>query len=145
VTITRYVVLDTETTGTVPGRDRVVWVAVAVLNDGAVVQRWSTLLDPGPAGRAQAGGIDLSGQPRFTDVAPRLTRLLRGGVLVAHNAPFDVSFLTAEYERAGLTMPKLRVICTLRLAHRLGLDIASLSLVDCCERCRRSRPPRSWP
>jgi DNA polymerase III epsilon subunit-like protein len=130
--MTRYVVLDTETTGTVPGRDRVVWVAVAILNDGTVVERWSTRLDPGPASRAQAGGIDLSGQPSFTDVAPRLTRLLRGAVLVAHNAPFDVSFLTAEYERAGLTMPKLRVICTLRLAHRLGLDVPSLSLVDCC-------------
>jgi DNA polymerase III epsilon subunit-like protein len=110
----------------------VVWVAVAVLNDGAVVERWSTLLDPGPASRALAGGIDLSGQPSFTEVAPRLTRLLRGGVLVAHNAPFDVSFLTAEYKRAGLAMPKPRVICTLRLAHRLGLDVASLSLVDCC-------------
>ncbi|HEX8858594.1 MAG TPA: 3'-5' exonuclease [Actinomycetes bacterium] len=71
-------VLDTETTGTVPGRDRVVWVAVAVPNDGTVVERWSTLLNPGPASRVQAGGIDLSGQPRFTDVAPRLTRLLRG-------------------------------------------------------------------
>lgn len=130
--MTRYVVLDTETTGTVPGRDRVVWVAVAVLNDGAVIERWSTLLDPGPASRAQAGGIHLSGQPSFTDVAPRLTRLLRRGVLVAHNAPFDVSFLTAEYERAGLAMPKLRVICTLRLTHRLALDVVSLSLVDCC-------------
>jgi tetratricopeptide (TPR) repeat protein len=53
-------------------------------------------------------------------------------VLVAHNAPFDVSFLTAEYQRAGLAMPKLRVVCTLRLAHRLGLDVASLSLADCC-------------
>ena len=130
--MTRYVVLDTETTGTVPERDRVVWVAVAVLHDGTLVQRWSTRLDPGPASRARAGGIDLAGQPRFTDVAPRLTRLLRGGVLVAHNAPFDVAFLTAEYQRAGLTMPKLRVLCTLRLAHRLGLDVASLSLVDCC-------------
>jgi DNA polymerase III alpha subunit (gram-positive type) len=130
--VTRYVVLDTETTGTVPERDRVVWVAVAVLHDGTVVERWSTRLDPGPASRARAGGIDLSGQPRFTDVAPRLTGLVRGGVLVAHNAPFNVSFLTAEYERAGLAIPKLRVICTLRLAHRLGLDVASLSLVDCC-------------
>jgi DNA polymerase-3 subunit epsilon len=89
-------------------------------------------LDPGPASRARAGGINLAGQPSFTDVAPRLTRLLRGGMLVAHNAPFDVSFLTAEYERAGLAMPKPRVLCTLRLAHRLGLDVASLSLVDCC-------------
>jgi tetratricopeptide (TPR) repeat protein len=29
-------------------------------------------------------------------------------------------------------MPDVRAICTLRLAHRLELDVASLSLVDCC-------------
>jgi DNA polymerase III epsilon subunit-like protein len=132
VTVTRYVVVDTETTGTVPERDRVVWVAVAAMDDSVVAERWSTLLDPGPASRTRVGGIDLTDQPTFAEVAPRLSRLLRGGVLVAHNAPFDVSFLTAEYQRAGLTMPKLRVLCTLRLAHRLDLDVTSLSLVDCC-------------
>jgi DNA polymerase III epsilon subunit-like protein len=132
VTVTRYVVLDTETTGTVPDRDRVVWVAVVILNDGTVTERWSTLLDPGPDSRARAAGIELTGQPTFADIAPRLAKLLRGGVLVAHNAPFDVSFLTAEYQRAGIAMPKVPVICTLRLAHRLELDVASLSLVDCC-------------
>ena len=128
--MTRHVILDTETTGTVPQRDRVVWVAVAVLYDGVVTERWSTLLDPGPGDRAQAGGITLAGQPLFADIEPRLTELLRGGVLVAHNAPFDVSFLTAEYQRAGIAMPKTPVICTLRLAHRLGLDVASLSLAE---------------
>jgi DNA polymerase III epsilon subunit-like protein len=132
VGVTRYVVVDTETTGTVPGRDRVVWVASAVLDDGIVAERWSTLLDPGPDSRARVAGIDLAGQPTFTHIARRLARLLRGNVLVAHNAPFDVAFLAAEYERAGLVMPKVPVICTLRLAHRLGLDVASLSLVDCC-------------
>jgi DNA polymerase III epsilon subunit-like protein len=132
VTVTRYVALDTETTGTIPERDRVVWVAVAILNDNTVTERWSTLLDPGPDSRARVAGIDLAGQPTFADIAPRLAKLLRGGVLVAHNAPFDVSFLTAEYQRAGIAMPKVPVICTLRLAHRLELDVASLSLVDCC-------------
>ena len=34
--MTRYVVVDTETTGTVPGRDRVVRVASAVLDEGIV-------------------------------------------------------------------------------------------------------------
>ena len=128
----RYVVLDTETTGTAPERDRVVWVAVAVFNDGTVTERWSTLLDPGPDSRSRVVGIDLAGQPKFADIALRLAKLIRGGVLVAHNAPFDVSFLTAEYERAGIVMPKVPVICTLRLVHRLELDVASLSLVDCC-------------
>jgi DNA polymerase III epsilon subunit-like protein len=130
--VTRYVILDAETTGTVPHLDRVVWIAAAVLNDGAVTERWSTLLDPGLGSRAQASGIDLVGQPSFADIEPRLTELLRGGVLVAHNAPFDLSFLTAEYKRAGIAMPEVPVICTMRLAHRLELDVASLSLVDCC-------------
>ena len=68
----------------------------------------------------------------FADVALRLTGMLQDGVLVAHNAPFDVAFLAAEYKRAGLAMPEVSAICTLRLARRLGLEVASLSLVDCC-------------
>jgi DNA polymerase III epsilon subunit-like protein len=128
----RYGVLDTETTGTVPDRDRVIWIAAAVLDEDTVIERWSTLLDPGPDGRLQAGGVELAGQPTFADIEPRLTAMLRRGVLVAHNAPFDVSFLAAEYKRAGRAMPDVRALCTLRLAHRLELDVASLSLVDCC-------------
>ena len=132
--MTRYVVLDTETTGTAPKSDRIVWVAVAILDDHTVTERWSTFLDPGPGSRVRVAGIDLAGQPTFADIALRLANLLRGGVLVAHNAPFDVSFLAAEYERAGITMPEVPVICTLRLARRLGLEVASFSLVDCCAR-----------
>ena len=112
--MTRYVVLDTETTGTAPGRDRVVWVAIAVLDDGTVTERWSTLLDPGPGNRTRVAGVDLAGQPTFAAIAWRLVTLLDGGVLVAHNAPFDVSFLAAEFKRAGLAMPQVPAICTLR-------------------------------
>ena len=130
--MTRYVVLDTETTGTVPERDRVVWVAAAIVEDRNVTQRWSTFLDPGPNSRVRVAGIDLAGQPTFADVALRLTDMLQDGVLVAHNAPFDVAFLVAEYKRAGLAMPEVSAICTLRLARRLELEVASFSLVDCC-------------
>jgi DNA polymerase III alpha subunit (gram-positive type) len=130
--VTRYVVLDTETTGTVPDRDRVIWIAAAVFDEDTITERWSAFLDPGPASRLRAGGVELVGQPSFADIEPRLTAMLRRGVLVAHNAPFDVSFLTAEYKRAGRAMPDVQAICTLRLAHRLELDVASLSLVDCC-------------
>jgi DNA polymerase-3 subunit epsilon len=130
--MTRYVVLDTETTGTAPERDRVVWVAAAIVEDRNVTQRWSTFLDPGPGSRVRAAGVDLAGQPAFADVALRLTGMLQDGVLVAHNAPFDVAFLAAEYKRAGLAMPEVPAICTLRLARRLGLEVASFSLADCC-------------
>jgi DNA polymerase-3 subunit epsilon len=130
--MTRYVVLDTETTGISPERDRIVWVAVAVLEHRSVTERWSTFLDPGPDSRVRVAGIGLAGQPTFADVARRLTDMLHGGVLVAHNAPFDVAFLAAEYKRVGTAMPDVAVICTLRLARRLELEVASFSLVDCC-------------
>lgn len=136
--MTRYVILDTETTGTVPHRDRVVWVAVAVLHDGTVTERWSTLLDPGPGDRVQAGGLTLAGQPLFADIEPRLTKLLRGGVLVAHNAPFDVSFLASEYQRANRAMPKTPVICTCCAAPSLVMG-AALPLV------MRAGWPVGWP
>lgn len=130
--MTRYVVLDTETTGVTPERDRIVWLAVAIVEDRIVTERWSTFLDPGPTSRVRVAGIDLAGQPTFANVALRLTDMLQGGVLVAHNAPFDVAFLAAEYKRIRIPMPEVSVICTLRLARRLELEVASLSLVDCC-------------
>lgn len=129
--MTRYVVFDTETTGIAPERDRVVWVAAAIVEDRNVTQRWSTFLDPGPNSRLRVAGIDLAGQPTFADIALRLTDMLQDGVLVAHNAPFDVAFLVAEYKPGGSTMPEVPAICTLRLARRLGLEVASFSLVDC--------------
>src|SRR5436189_4363336 len=110
--MTRYVVLDTETTGISPERDRIVWVAVAILEHRTITERWSTFLDPGPNSRVRVAGIDLAGQPAFADVALQLTDMLHGGVLVAHNAPFDVAFLAAEYKRAGIAMPEVAVICT---------------------------------
>jgi len=45
-----------------------------------------------------------------------LEKLLSGGVLVAHNAKFDIAMLVAE----GMSVPKF--ICTLRIARNLDTD-----------------------
>jgi DNA polymerase III epsilon subunit-like protein len=37
----------------------------------------------------------------FSDIAPLILALAEGATIVAHNAPFDLSFLRAELERAG--------------------------------------------
>jgi hypothetical protein len=135
-TLTRFVVLDTETTGLVADRERVVWIAAAVLDDSAgrlaVTSRWSTLLDPGTGSRVRVGPIELAGQPTFAAVEPHLTGLLEGSVLVGHNAAFDIAFLAAEYRRIGRRMPNVPVLCTLQLTKLLNVDVASYGLVDCC-------------
>lgn len=56
--------------------------------------------------------------PRFAELADQVWQLLDGAVLVAHNAPFDLSFLNAE--RRFLDLPPLPnpVLDTLALARR---------------------------
>lgn len=126
--MSRYVVVDTETTGLDAQQGRITWLAAAVVVDGAVTRRWSVRFGRVPGPRTDAAAVP----PTFGDVAQQFTDLLNGGVLVAHNASFDVGFLKAEYRRAGLEMPRVPVLCTLRLARSLQLGVASYSLVDCC-------------
>ena len=127
-------VLDVETTGFSPQRDRIVEIAVVRLEAGTVIGRWSSLVNPGipipwPA-QATHGISDEAVQraPRLLDVLPTVARLVQRSTIVAHNAAFDSSFL-----------PELRRpwMCTLEMArrafpnapnHRLGTLISYLGI-----------------
>ncbi len=120
-----WAVVDVETTGLSPERgDRVVEIAVLRVEPGQEPALHSSLVDPGrpidPAASAVNGltSEDLRGQPRFSELAEGLLERIHGAVLVAHNAPFDLGFLTAELELAGHAMPPIPVIDTLLLARR---------------------------
>jgi DNA polymerase-3 subunit epsilon len=131
-----FAVVDVETTGLVPGTDRVVEVAVVRTDaHGAVVDEWSTLVDPGgDPGASDIHGItlaDLHGAATFAEVAPELARRLDGRILVAHNLPFDAAFLAAEQR------PSLRGatggLCTLQLSRAvLGRPAGGWSLGALC-------------
>ena len=58
--------------------------------------------------------------PAPEDVLPELAKLLRGRVLVAHNAAFDVRVLRQAFARAALEWPAPPVICTVALARRFA-------------------------
>jgi len=104
--------IDTETTGLYSSAgDRIIEVAVVAFDDGAVTDRWSTLLDPGKAldpEVTQLTGIraeEVIGQPTFASVVPELCAKIRGRTLVAYNATFDRGFLLHEFARAGRPFP----------------------------------------
>ena len=122
-----YSCFDVETTGLDPRRGRVIEIAVVkVTPSGETVGEWSTLID---AGTTNLGRIDIHGirgdllvdAPSFAEVAGDLMAELSGCVPVAHNASFDVGFVTAEWARAGLGSIDLRALDTVPMARSLGL------------------------
>jgi len=112
----RYAVVDVETTGFSPASDRVVEVACVIVQDGHVEHRWSSLVDPGrpiPWRASEVHGItdeDVAQAPSFAEVERELVALCADATVVAHNASFDLGFLTALQPRPHL--------CTLALARR---------------------------
>lgn len=118
-------VVDVETTGLyAESGDRVVEVAVVRSGHGRPPEAWSALVDPGrpiPPAASAVNGITagmVAGAPPFAELAGELASLLEGSVLLAHNAPFDLSFLAAEFALAGQVAPPRPALCTLALARR---------------------------
>lgn len=116
-------VLDVETTGLAPrAGDRIVEIAVLAASGAREVLRFSSLVDPERPGDPRATAVHgitdamLRGQPRFADIAPRILALLEGRILLGHNVRFDLGFLRAECERAGITLPPLVALDTLAFA-----------------------------
>ena len=126
--------VDLETTGLRPYLgDRICEVAVMRRRGDRVVEAFESLVNPGrpidPGASAVSGIFDehVADAPRFEEIIDRVARLLDGAVLVAHNAPFDMGFLGAHWELAGLKPLDNCALDTLSLARRhLGLRRHSL-------------------
>lgn len=135
---TDFSVVDVETTGLFPtAHDRIVEIAVLRhAPDGTVREQWTTLVNPKrDMGATHVHGLtaaDVSAAPTFEDVLGRLCLLLRGSVVVAHNARFDVGFLAAEFARASSHLPTVPAVCTMTLPGRIGLQVGGRSLEAAC-------------
>ncbi|MFN2165422.1 MAG: exonuclease domain-containing protein [Anaerolineae bacterium] len=134
---TTFALFDVETTGlNAAFGHRVCEVACLRVRNGQELGRMESLVDPGRPISAGAYHVNhitaemLRGAPAFAAVADPLLALLEDAVLVAHNAPFDLSFLAAELHIARLPPPEGPVVDTLSLVRRTyGFARNSLSAV----------------
>ncbi|WP_439811936.1 TerD family protein [Streptomyces sp. P9-2] len=115
-----WALVDVETSGLVPRRDRVLSVAVITMGpDGEQTGEFSTLVSPGcDPGPVDVHGLTpelLQGAPAFDQVAGRIGAMLQDRVLVAHNAQFDHDFLAHEFARARMWLPVSKRLCTVAL------------------------------
>ena len=129
-----YVVLDTETTGTLKA-DRIVEIALVAFKGDEVIEEWSTLINPQrDVGKTNIHGITasmVSSAPIFADVVNDIFRIINNRVLVAHNLGFDARMLIQEFNRANTQGDIGKGFCTMAAARRL-LPSDKSSLSDAC-------------
>ncbi|WP_245947359.1 ATP-dependent DNA helicase DinG [Bacillus taeanensis] len=135
----RYVVIDFETTGNSPMKDRVIQVGAVLIEDDKIVERFSSYVNPQlpiPPFVQQLTGIsdeDVQKAPIFDDIAPDLWKLLDGSYFVAHNVPFDLAFLQEELANSGYLEFKGPSIDTVELSRMLLPHIESYKLNQLAE------------
>ena len=123
---TTFVVLDLETSGASPKSGSAITEIGAVkVCGGQVLGTFETFVNPGtplPPFITELTGITdemLIDAPRIESVLPSLFEFLgsdKSTVFVAHNAPFDLSFLKASAALHGYVWPNFRVIDTVKAA-----------------------------
>jgi DNA polymerase III subunit epsilon len=125
IATTEFLVVDTETNGLGGESCEMTEVGAVLVGGGELHDRWSSLVRCNrPLGRGiqRFTGITqemMADAPALEAVLPPLEELLRGRVLVAHNAPFDRRVLRRAFELIGLDWPNPPVLCTAALARKL--------------------------
>lgn len=118
-------VIDFETTGLSPAMgDRATEVAVVIVADGKIVDRYQSLMNTGariPAFIEALTGISnamIRKAPPAAEVMSVLAEFVGDVPLVAHNASFDSRFLDAEWQRIN-QQRRQEFACSMLLARRI--------------------------
>lgn len=129
-----FIAFDLETTGTLPGVDRIVEIGAVRFQGGEVDAVYSTLVDPLipiPPGASAVNGITddmVRGKPRIEELLSSFTEFCGDTVLVAHNAAFDTQFLTADFNRFEVRTPSGLILDTYPMAKKVFPGLANYKL-----------------
>ena len=111
--MTRHIIFDTETTGFEPSEGhRIVEIGALEMVDYKLTgKEFHCYINPErsmPDGAYQVHGLGddfLADKPIFSAVADDFLIFIDEGILVAHNAAFDMKFIESEFDIAGYTTP----------------------------------------
>ncbi|HTB07785.1 MAG TPA: exonuclease domain-containing protein [Bacteroidia bacterium] len=134
-----FAIIDIETCGNKfeHPRGRIIDIAILIHDGLQVVERFSTLINPGchiSGFYSKISGITdemVADAPQFHQVAKQIVELTEGKIFVAHNVGFDYSFVKEEFAFLGYKFRREK-LCTVRLSRKLMPDRISYSLGHLC-------------
>ncbi len=123
-----FVVVDLETTGLDPEKDRIIEIGAIKFTEGKEVEVFEQLVNPGmpiPVFITRLTGIsddDVKDKPGIDDVFPRFLQFLGDAAIVGQQVNFDASFLEyqfrktkGDYERWEDTTQRFKYVTNLRI------------------------------
>ncbi|MEG2367694.1 MAG: PolC-type DNA polymerase III, partial [Oscillospiraceae bacterium] len=128
-----YVAFDIETTGLSANDDRMTEVGAVIISKGEIAQRFQTFVNPGrpiPHHITELTGItdrDVFDAPDEKSVFQSFVEFVGDRPLVAHNAEFDIGFMTATAKRCGMDFNPV-FMDTLTLSQCLLTDLKRFKL-----------------
>ncbi|MCD4735785.1 MAG: GIY-YIG nuclease family protein [Bacteroidales bacterium] len=132
-----YSIIDIETTGLSPRREKITEIAIYVHDGKQVVDEFTTLLNPEikiPLKIIQMTGINnrmVKDAPKFYEVAKHIVEMTENTTIVGHNVNFDYNFIRKEFRELGYDFKRDK-ICTAKLGRKLLPGRRSYSLGKLC-------------
>lgn len=120
------VAIDLETTGKYPLEAEICEMAAVKWRNGQVVGTYQTLLKPSSPMSAEVIAIHnitnemVANSPQLSERLAEFHAFIGDGFIVAHHAPFDMGFLTWEFEKAAMALPPMPAFCTSLLSRNLN-------------------------
>lgn len=134
--MSRFVTIDFETAN--EQRGSACAAGAVVVEEGEVVHRWSTLIDPETSFSAMNSRIhgiepdDVVDAPSFREASEPLMDLInKADVVTAHSAAFDIQVMRASASRYDLNLSPFRFACTRVFARQWFPGWASYGLTYC--------------
>ena len=132
--ITRYVIFDFETNGLSPKTNRVIEVGALKIENGEVVDKFSTLVNP--QRNLTKRITDLTGitsemlidAPLEIDVFKEFADFAKGYILTAYNVNFDIGFLDETLKRLGIPFGSVEYFDTMKIARQNFKNVENYKL-----------------
>jgi DNA polymerase-3 subunit epsilon len=131
--MTRFAIVDIETTGGHYRYAKITEIAIIVMENGEIVERFESLVNPEcniPPEITRITGITsemVENAPRFYEIAKKIIELTHDSVFVAHNVQFDYSFIKEEFKNLGFNFSRKK-LCTVLLSRKYFPGLRSYSL-----------------
>jgi len=131
-----YTAFDVETPNA--KNDSICSIGLVHVEDGRVVSKEYYLVDPEDRFdyfNVKLHGISMKtvkGEPSFPKVWGKISNYFTDGLIVAHNATFDLNVLSKTLHTYGINVPDMNYVCTMKLSRKYNKENSRHGLEPVC-------------